>query len=72
MENIDVILEKDDANNQLGMMEKFSSVDISSHNIPNFDGNNVSFVNITYTVQHKSFLAYFKKTPAKKILDNVR
>ena len=35
-------------------------------------GNNVSFVNINYTIQPKPFLAHFKEIPAKKILDNVR
>ena len=34
--------------------------------------NDVSFVNITYTIQPKPFLARFKQIPAKKILDNVR
>lgn len=33
------------------------------------DGDNVSFVNITYTIQPKSF---FKKAPPKKILNDVR
>ena len=35
-------------------------------------GNNLSFVNISYTIQPKPFLAHFKEIPAKKILDNVR
>ncbi|XP_065906239.1 broad substrate specificity ATP-binding cassette transporter ABCG2-like [Dysidea avara] len=34
-------------------------------------GNNLSFVNISYTIQPKPFLAHFKEIPAKKILDNV-
>jgi len=34
--------------------------------------NNVSFVNINYTIQPKPFLARFKEIPSKKILDNVR
>jgi len=33
---------------------------------------NVSFINITYTIQPKPFLAHFKEIPAKKILNNVR
>ena len=35
-------------------------------------GNNVSFVNINYTIQPKSFLARFKEIPPKIILENVR
>ncbi|XP_065906213.1 broad substrate specificity ATP-binding cassette transporter ABCG2-like isoform X1 [Dysidea avara] len=34
-------------------------------------GNNVSFVNINYTIQPKSFLARFKEIPPKIILENV-
>jgi len=34
--------------------------------------NSVSFVNITYDIQPKSFLARFKEVPAKRILNNVR
>ncbi|XP_065906201.1 broad substrate specificity ATP-binding cassette transporter ABCG2-like isoform X2 [Dysidea avara] len=33
--------------------------------------NNVSFVNINYTIQPKPFLSHFKTIPTKKILDNV-
>ena len=34
--------------------------------------NNVSFVNINYTIQPKPFLSHFKTIPTKKILNNVR
>ena len=71
-ESISVTLVGDNAENQLEMVEKFSSVNLTSYSTPNFDGNNVSFVNITYTVQRNSFLACFKKTAVQKILDNVR
>ena len=41
--------------------------------LPSTDGNNVSFVNITYTIQTQSRLkSLFSKLPPKKILDNVR
>ncbi|XP_065906203.1 broad substrate specificity ATP-binding cassette transporter ABCG2-like [Dysidea avara] len=33
--------------------------------------NNVSFVNINYTIQPKPFLSHFKTIPTKKILNNV-
>ena len=36
------------------------------------DENNVSFINITYTIQPHSFISLFKKFPPKKILDDVR
>ena len=38
----------------------------------NFDGNNVSFVNVTYTIQPRSIRSLCKKFPSKIILDNVR
>ncbi|XP_065906246.1 broad substrate specificity ATP-binding cassette transporter ABCG2-like isoform X2 [Dysidea avara] len=65
------IPELDHAEDQPDRVKKFSSVDLTSYSTPNFDGNSVSFVNISYTVQPNSFLAYFKKIPEKKILDNV-
>ena len=41
--------------------------------LPSTDGNNVSFVNITYTIQTQSRLkSLFGKLPPKKILDDVR
>ena len=43
--------------------------------LPSTDGNNVSFVNITYTIQpqhHLSLKLLFVKLPPKKILDDVR
>ena len=43
----------------------------SSTNITS-GGNNVSFVNITYTIQPNPLLARLKEIPAKKILINVR
>ena len=39
---------------------------------PTNDGNNVSFVNISYTIQPKKFASLFVQNPPKKILDNVR
>ena len=41
----------------------------SNINIATADGNNVSFVNITYTIQPQSLI---KKLPPKTILDDVR
>ena len=36
------------------------------------NGNNVSFVNLTYTVQEYPFKSLFKKIPRKAVLDDVR
>ena len=36
------------------------------------DGSNVSFVNVTYTIQPRSIRSLCKKFPSKIILDNVR
>ena len=36
------------------------------------NGNNVSFVNLTYTVQEHPFKSLFKKIPRKAVLDDVR
>ena len=71
-ESNSAITELDHAEDQPDRVKKFSLVDLTSYSTPNFDGNSVSFVNISYTVQPNSFLAYFKKIPVKKILDNVR
>ena len=35
-------------------------------------GSNVSFINISYIIQPKPFLAHFRKIPPKIILENVR
>ena len=49
------------------------SSDSSTYNTVGIrSGNNVSFVNINYTIQPKSFLARFKEIPPKIILENVR
>ena len=41
--------------------------------LPSTDGNNVSFVNITYAIQPQSRLkSLFTKLPPKKILDDIR
>jgi len=53
-------------------LESALSSDSSTSTTSGRGGNNVSFVNITYTIQPKPFLARFKPIPAKKILDNVR
>ena len=47
-------------------------IDSDSSNISATDGNNVSFINITYTIQPHPFRSLFKKIPSKKILDDVR
>jgi len=49
-----------------------SSSSHSSTSVASLHGNNVSFVNITYTIQPKPFMARFKKIPTKKILNDVR
>ena len=43
-----------------------------SHLVAIDGGNNVSFVNITYSIQPKSFPSLFVQNPTKKILDNIR
>ena len=43
-----------------------------SSNIPTADGNNVSFVNITYTIQPKSIAYPIRKLPPTTILNDVR
>ena len=48
------------------------SSDSSANTTSGSGENNVSFVNINYTIQPKPFLARFKEIPAKKILVNVR
>ena len=35
-------------------------------------GNNVSFVNISYTIQPRTFASLIVQNPPKKILDNIR
>ena len=35
-------------------------------------GSNVSFVNISYTIQPRTFGSLFVQNPPKKILDNIR
>ena len=49
-----------------------TSIASDSSNISATDGNNVSFVNITYTIQPHPFRSRFKELPSKKILDDVR
>jgi len=44
----------------------------NSSNIPTADDNNVSFVNITYTIQPHSIRSLIKKLPSKTILNGVR
>lgn len=45
----------------------------SSSNVVASEGNNVSFLNISYTMQPQSIKSLFKKrVPPKKILDDVR
>ena len=48
-------------------------INSDSSNIPvTANGTNVSFVNITYTIQPHPIKSLFKKYPSKTILDNVR
>ena len=49
-----------------------SESDHSSSNKIASELNNVSFVNITYTIQPEPIKSLFKKIPPKKILDDVR
>ena len=50
------------------------AVNSDSSNLPTgaANGNNVSFVNITYAIQPHSIKSRFTKIPLKKILDDVR
>ena len=52
------------------LLKNFSS-ELSSYNTVG-DTNNVSFVNITYTIQPKPTLCFQKPLPPKIILDNIR
>ena len=58
----------------LAELKALSQGDITSNssNIPTANGNNVSFVKITYTIQPRSIRSLIKKLPPKTILDDVR
>ncbi|XP_065906205.1 broad substrate specificity ATP-binding cassette transporter ABCG2-like isoform X2 [Dysidea avara] len=71
--SVTVVVSDGDANKKVETT--FVGTGLSSHSSANTTSgsgeNNVSFVNINYTIQPKPFLARFKEIPAKKILDNV-